>query len=73
MELSTGCAGTLDITVGYVDQNGEALTTSTTARRGDFQGTSLHKVGRTAMTADDQIAIDGCTSNCTHTLQTKTT
>jgi hypothetical protein len=72
VELSASCRGTLDITVRYVDENGEAITTSTTARGGNFQSISLHKVGSTAVTADYQIVIDGCASDCTHTLQTST-
>jgi hypothetical protein len=71
VELGASCRGTITITVRYVDQNDEALTTSTTAR-GDFQSISLHKVGRTSVTADYHLVIDGCTSTCTHTLQTST-
>jgi len=65
------CRGTLDVTVRYVDVNGEALTTSTNAI-GEVQRISLHNVGRTAVTADYRLEIADCASNCTHTLQTKT-
>jgi hypothetical protein len=70
--FDTTCSGTLSITVRYVDINGEAVTMSTSAHRSDYQSISLHKVGRTAVTADYQIVIDSCTEACSHTLQTST-
>ena len=71
VELTASCRGTITVTVRYIDQNDEALTTSTTAH-GDRQSISLHKVGSTSVTADYQLVTDGCSSDCTHTLQTST-
>jgi hypothetical protein len=70
--LSAGCQGTLDIVVRYPGEQGEELTMSTTTHKSDFQSISLHEFVRTAVTVDYRIVIDGCVSECTHTLQTKT-
>jgi hypothetical protein len=66
-----GCTGTLEVTVRYVDQDGDAMTTAASAH-GDSVSVALHKVGRTAVTVDYDIVIDACTDTCTHTLQTST-
>jgi hypothetical protein len=66
-----GCTGTLEVTVRYTDQDGDAMTTGTTVH-GDSVSINLHKVGRTAVTVDYDIAIDACTATCDHTLQTST-
>jgi hypothetical protein len=65
------CQGTMEITVRYVDQDGDAMTTSTSAH-GDSVNLRVHKVGRTAVTADYRMVIDACTATCAHTLQTST-
>jgi hypothetical protein len=68
---AVSCQGTLQVTVRYVDEDGDAMTTSSTAH-GDDLSIHLHKVGRTTVTADYSIVIDGCTATCSHTLQTST-
>jgi hypothetical protein len=66
-----GCTGDLAVTVRYVDQDGDAMTTSAGVH-GDSVTLDLHKVGRTAVTVDYGIAIDACTATCDHELQTST-
>jgi hypothetical protein len=68
---SIGCSGTVDLTVRYVDQDGDAMTTSASGH-GDSVSVELHKVGSTAVTVDYEIVIDACIATCTHTLQTST-
>jgi hypothetical protein len=68
---SIGCTGTLEVTVRYTDQDGDAMTTGATVH-GDSVTLDLHKVGRTAVTVDYGITIDACTATCDFTLQTST-
>jgi hypothetical protein len=72
-ETSAGpCRGTITIEVHYVDGDGDAASVETISREAVRTSVFIHDAGSTHVSVDYSITFDGCTSDCTHALQTTT-